>query len=79
MNEILADVEDDIVSQAGEGIHPFFQAQLEAGEQHLERAVVPKVGDLAPEFSLPGTDGQVALADLIADGPAVLLFLRGHW
>ncbi len=37
--------------------------------------------ELAPQFSLPDTDGElVSLDDLLAGGrPAVLVFYRGHW
>jgi hypothetical protein len=35
---------------------------------------------IAPEFSLPDQDGHtVALADLRAHGPVVVVFYRGHW
>ena len=34
----------------------------------------------APEFQLDDQDGQpVSLAGLLADGPAVVTFYRGHW
>lgn len=34
----------------------------------------------APDFSLSAHDGRtVALADLLARGPAILVFYRGHW
>jgi hypothetical protein len=37
-------------------------------------------GEAAPAFSLPDSQGnQVALSDLVADGPAVVVFYRGHW
>lgn len=37
-------------------------------------------GDPAPDFALPDTDGDVhRLAELVADGPVVLSFFRGHW
>jgi hypothetical protein len=35
---------------------------------------------LAPDFALPDEQGHtVALADLRAKGPVVLVFYRGHW
>jgi hypothetical protein len=44
----------------------------------LERVV--KVGQPAPDFTLPNTDGQlVSLATLVARGPVVLSFFRGRW
>jgi hypothetical protein len=34
----------------------------------------------APDFELPAHDGRtVTLAELVARGPAVLVFYRGHW
>ncbi len=38
------------------------------------------VGAAAPDFTLPGVDGeQVSLAKLLTDGPVVLAFYRGGW
>ena len=38
-----------------------------------------KVGDLAPAFELDNQDGQlVRSADLLANGPPVITFFRGH-
>jgi hypothetical protein len=44
-------------------------------------AGAPRVGEKAPEFTLPDQNGKpVALADLLSDGGgAVLIFYRGHW
>jgi hypothetical protein len=43
-----------------------------------ERAL--KVGDLAPAFELDNQDGQlVRSVDLLAHGPLVITFFRGHW
>ena len=40
----------------------------------------PRVGEKAPEFTLPDQRGkQVALADLLAGKGALLIFYRGHW
>lgn len=44
----------------------------------VARAV--KVGEMAPDFTLPGVDGApVRLSDLLAHGPVVLSFYRGGW
>lgn len=38
------------------------------------------VGDKAPDFTLQDTDGNdVALSDLLQQGPVVLGFYRGRW
>jgi hypothetical protein len=43
-------------------------------------AQAPRVGEKAPEFSLPDQTGKsVALADLLSPNGAVLIFYRGHW
>ena len=43
-------------------------------------AGVPKVGDKAPQFTLPNYDGRaVSLADLRASGPVIVNFYRGRW
>ncbi len=37
-------------------------------------------GVVAPDFALPSHDGaSVSLSSLLADGPAVVIFYRGHW
>ena len=44
----------------------------------LERTL--KVGDQAPAFALPNTQGQVTRSqDLLAHGPLVVTFYRGGW
>jgi len=38
------------------------------------------VGAYAPPFALPNQDGQIIdSADLLARGPLVVTFFRGHW
>jgi AhpC/TSA family len=44
----------------------------------LERVV--RVGQPAPDFTLPNTDGKpVSLGALVVRGPVVLSFFRGRW
>jgi peroxiredoxin len=43
-------------------------------------ASAPQVGDKMPPFDLPDQDGKlVSLDELLARGPVVLAFHRGHW
>jgi hypothetical protein len=43
-------------------------------------AQAPRVGEKAPEFSLPDQNSKsVALKDLLSPNGAVLIFYRGHW
>jgi cytochrome oxidase Cu insertion factor (SCO1/SenC/PrrC family) len=40
----------------------------------------PRVGEQAPDFTLPDQDGRpVSLAQLTAPGGVVLVFYRGYW
>ncbi|HLW34231.1 MAG TPA: hypothetical protein VKS98_01080, partial [Chthoniobacterales bacterium] len=43
-------------------------------------AQAPRVGEKAPEFSLPDESGkQVSLANLLSPNGAVVIFYRGYW
>jgi hypothetical protein len=43
-------------------------------------AQAPRVGEKAPEFSLPDQNSKsVALKDLLSPNGVVLIFYRGHW
>jgi hypothetical protein len=44
----------------------------------LEKAL--KVGDAAPAFALPDTEGEIVSSEaLLKQGPLVVLFYRGKW
>ena len=46
----------------------------------VAQASIPKVGDPAPQFSLPSTKGRnVALKDYVGKTKIVLVFYRGYW
>jgi peroxiredoxin len=41
---------------------------------------IPRAGEIAPDFALPDQHGTIVrLADRLAQGPVVLLFVRGGW
>lgn len=43
-------------------------------------ALAPSVGDPMPDFLLPDQAGRlVGLQEILASGPAIISFLRGHW
>ncbi len=42
--------------------------------------MIPDVGSRAPDFELDDSTGAPhSLASLVAAGPRILLFFRGHW
>ena len=48
-------------------------------ERGVAYAALP-LGDVAPDFTLPQADGgKVALREVLAKGPVVLVFYRGSW
>lgn len=52
-------------------------ARLKAGEVG---AMAPDVGEPMPPFALPAHSGRlVSLEEILAVGPAVITFNRGHW
>lgn len=59
-------------------------AVMDQATEELVRAGIAekaqKAGDLAPDFTLPNSNGEpVHLAALLARGPVVLTFYRGVW
>jgi hypothetical protein len=87
--EKLQDRLDQFKRTFESGVPPY-NAPLEAIEQ-MHRATAElkasgaedaalKVGDRAPSFTLFNQDHvQIASADLLAQGPLVVSFFRGHW
>ena len=52
---------------------------LKGNPQNLDGPEL-KVGDKAPDFTLPNVRGEsVSLSDILAKGPAVVAFYRGAW
>ena len=69
----------------------FTERMEQAVVQNIETAItelsatgildkVKKVGDLAPDFTLPDATGkEVQLSSLLKQGPVVLTWYRGNW
>lgn len=46
----------------------------------MQDGSTPEVGQSAPDFTLPDSTGtERRLGELVAAGPLVLIFFRGHW
>jgi peroxiredoxin len=69
-----------LVGQVGQQILSVYDRDAEALGASDTFAGAPRAGDRAPAFRLPDArGGEVALAELLADGPVVLVFYRGAW
>lgn len=74
----------DIFATATRKLHPSTAAiadRLVARlKEHDAGKDAPKPGDVMPPFVLPDETGRlVSLKDLLAQGPVVVTFHRGHW
>ena len=75
---------DSIREMAKTRIPPEARATMERSIEQLRAsgimARVAKVGQPAPDFTLPNAAGrEVSLKALLARGPVVLSFYRGRW
>jgi len=62
-----------------ERLQPSENAVAELFSIGIERQILP-VGDLAPEFALPDSNGRIVRStDLLALGPVIVNFFRGRW
>ncbi len=74
----------DIFANAARKLHPEDVATVDRlvarlREHHAGEAA-PKPSEAMPPFTLPDDSGRlVSLKDLLAHGPAVVTFHRGHW
>lgn len=78
-DELVARTEESKSSFTPEraAIYATAQAAIEASGI-LENAL--RTGDRAPMFELPDANGNIVrLADILADGPAIVSFYRGSW
>ena len=74
----------DVFADATRKLHPATAAIVDRLvarlKQHKAGEDAPKPGDLMPPFGLPDETGRlVSLKDLLAQGPVVVTFHRGHW
>ncbi|MEU8631503.1 peroxiredoxin-like family protein [Amycolatopsis sp. NPDC048633] len=59
---------------------PEIAEALDADRRRAAGTKFADVGSKIEDFTLPGADGTAAsLGDLVANGPAVLVFYRGQW
>ncbi|MEV4142843.1 peroxiredoxin-like family protein [Amycolatopsis sp. NPDC049691] len=76
LNDALTGVND----HARSALPPEIFEVLEAARRRAAETKFAEVGDKIEDFTLPAADGTpVSLGDLVADGPAVLVFYRGQW
>ena len=73
-----------VVADAARTYKPAYAEAVDEFAARLRRvqagADAPQVGEQMPPFVLPDETGRlVSLKDLLAQGPAVVTFHRGHW
>jgi peroxiredoxin len=74
------DLRRNLIEQAGADTIALFDRDAEALGRRDFASSAPQVGDRAPGFRLPDArGGHVALGELLADGPVVVVFYRGAW
>src|SRR5258708_13417166 len=91
-NELMTDVTEATLEQQIEAFQhqsaarmpSEVQERLKARRTELVQSGIAdkslKIGDTAPDFTLPDANGQpVTLSTLLALGPVVLTFYRGDW
>jgi peroxiredoxin len=74
----------DVFANATRKLHPSTTAIVDRLVARLKKhdagKDAPKPGDVMPPFVLPDETGRlVSLKDLLAQGPVVVTFHRGHW
>jgi peroxiredoxin len=73
-----------ILAEAVRQATPDFAAAVDALVARLARAglgqTAPQIGEMMPPFMLPDQTGRlVSMAGMLASGPVVIAFHRGHW
>jgi peroxiredoxin len=68
------------VRKAPPGRAELYDAKVEELRASFPIQAAAKVGDVAPDFTLPGANGKaVSLSESLRGGPAVVIFYRGGW
>lgn len=76
LDKMRAKFESNLPSEIVSTMHRATDELLQSGIMES----VLKVGDPAPEFSLPDSDGEmVSSAALLRNGPLIVSFYRGVW
>ena len=80
LQQQIADFQKEMLPKIPEAVR---EVLVRTTEDQVKSGIADKalkVGDKAPNFSLPNLRGEsVSLADLLAKGPAVIAFYRGSW
>ncbi|WP_309399190.1 peroxiredoxin-like family protein [Cerasicoccus maritimus] len=71
---------ENFAATAPEPLKKTFKAGIEHVAESGVTASAKKTGDQAPDFTLPNANGeQVALSELLKEGPVVVVWYRGGW
>lgn len=80
LNETLRNIQEEMGKQLPIDILKVFGQSLQELMALKIETHALQVGDLAPDFTLRGTDGQpVSLYNILVHNPVVLIFFRGNW
>jgi peroxiredoxin len=70
----------EFVRTAPAGRPALYEAKIEELRASFAAEKTPRIGDMAPDFSLPDARGNpVSLSELLRLGPVAIAFYRGGW
>ncbi|MEQ4753410.1 peroxiredoxin-like family protein [Klebsiella oxytoca] len=80
LQEKFQHIQQGMIQQVPENIlNAFAQSLGELMEQNLEAHAL-EIGDTAPDFTLPSSNGkQISLYEVLKENSVVLSFFRGNW
>ena len=80
ITEQLQEFKTNVAAKAPAEIGGVFAREQQRLPQEADPERFVRAGDVLTDFSLPDATGQpVTLTELLADGPAVIVFYRGAW